>query len=199
MKLQYKFKKWHLILLLLFLFLGLLTLYGNLPRGEEHTVDIKDANFINYDIKMNAVHYEKNGQQGGVLLFGIHVNHKNIMITDGEYAAKLISPIPPDVWIDYILKDKKLEIEFQSDKTLWGLNGGYVFFYNENGERIFLQEYLTKLGISEAFNMGVKDDYKARIREAYQYAREHQLGIHMKTKGDVPQSPSYDAYVKNGG
>ncbi len=47
--------------------------------------------------------------------------------------------------------------------------------------------------------MGVKDDYKARIREAYQYAREHQLGIHMKTKGDVPQSPSYDAYVKNGG
>ena len=92
-----------------------------------------------------------------------------------------------------------MDIEFQSDKTLWGLNGGYVFFYNENGERIFLQEYLTKLGISEAFNMGVKDDYKARIREAYQYAREHQLGIHMKTKGDVPQSPSYDAYVKNGG
>ena len=100
MKLQYKFKKWHLILLL-FLFLGLLTLYGNLPRGEEHTVDIKDANFINYDIKMNAVHYEKDGQQGGVLLFGIHVNqNKNIMITDGEYPAKIISPIPPDFCID---------------------------------------------------------------------------------------------------
>lgn len=177
-----------LIILLGLVVIGSFIFKGGESANEPFHLDVKNAEFIEYNEMWNVLVYkEKNGEPKSVALYGIMVAPEALLMTDEEFRETLLSPVPPKVWIARILKGQKISIQFEGEDEFLDFRGGYVFYGKDN---TFLQEDLVRRGIAEPFSFpGLNEDYKERIRQAHEKAKEEKRGVHLKTKGSVKQYP----------
>lgn len=155
-------------------------------KNEAFHLDVKNAEFIEYNEMWNVLVYkEKNQEPKSIALYGIMVAPQELLMTDEEFRETLLSPIPPKVWIYHILKGQKISIQFEGEDEFLDFRGGYVFYGKDN---TFLQEDLVRRGIAEPFSLpSMNEEYKEKIRQAHEKAKEEKRGVHLKSKGSVPQ------------